>query len=335
MLLQWIVTRLSYKNSYTASQHAMARMRRSIVERMRRMPLGAIESAKSGEFINAFTTDPDKLDQSIAFFLPQIISMGTLTLLSAGLLFSYDWRLALPMYLMVPVCIAILTVAVRLRYHHAGSIRDAKATAATGLNEYLRGMRNLKSYNQTGSGFHTLTRAYEALCRETTKDEGLPGALTLLAGHMIHFGVPAIIFAGAMLLGAGRVDVTILLAFLILATRLYTPLVVAVSSVINLRASAVSAERINTLLATPTQSGEREAPQAGAIRLRNVSFGYDDDRRVISDVSFQADENKLCALVGPSGSGKTTLTRLIARVWDPTSGEILIGDTPIRTLDPR
>lgn len=334
MILQGVVSILSYHYTYYASQRAMGQMRLDIVEKMRALPLGFYDGKQSGELSNAFLTDPDGLDQAIAYFVPQIISMGALSILSFVMLMAIDWRLALPMYISMPLCLVLMAISMKLRHQNAERIRSAKAQATTLLNEYLLGMRNLKSYNQTGAGFGRLDVAYQNLAKENTKDEGLPGTFTLLSGHVLQIGIPLIIFTGTMLLTAGSVDLLYLLLFLILATRLYSPLSNVIMNIVHLRACRVAADRIDTLRQEPEQDGQSTQTPHGDIKFENIRFSYDGQKEIIHNVSFTASQNGLTALVGPSGSGKSTLLRLACRFWDVQGGAICIGSTPISTLAP-
>lgn len=334
MLLQAVVSILGYKYTYYASQRATAKMRIDITEKMRKLPLGFFSDTQSGELSNTFVTDPDSLDQAMAYYMPQIISMGALSIFSFGMLMVYDWRLAFPMYLALPLCLIVMQAAMRLKYRQAEKVRNAKSTASTYINEYLLGMRNLKSYNQCGAGFFRLDNAYKTLAEESTKEEGLPGALTLVASHGIHLGVPLIIFTATMLLMQGSIDILVMLGFLILATRLYSPLSTAITCIINLRACNTAADRINSLLAREEQGGNLNAAKVGDITFDHVSFSYGSEN-VLEDVSFTIPQAGLTALVGPSGSGKSTLLRLACRFWDVQEGEIRIGDTSISELEPQ
>lgn len=333
-LLQALVSTLSYRFSYYGSQKAMAQMRLDIAAKMKNLPLGFYSGKESGELSNTFLSDPDSLDQAMSFYIPQIISMGALSVLSFIMLVITDWRLALPMYIVLPLCLVVMQLATKIRLKHAQKVRNAKAKASTLLNEYLLGMRNLKSYNQTGSGFNRLDDAYKVLSTESTKEEGVPGALTLLAGHGLNLGIPLIIFTAVSLLVSGSVNILIVLMFLILATRLYSPLSTAIISIINLRACGVSAQRIQNMLAEPEQTGKQQDYLTGNIRFNKVCFSYGNDD-VIKNVSFEAPQNKLTALVGPSGSGKSTLLRLACRFWDVQGGEIEVGGTSISAVEPQ
>lgn len=333
VMLQMGASILAYRYSYYSSQKAMANVRLGMVDKVRRLPLGYYATHESGQLIEAFVIDPDEIEKAISFYLPQVISMSVMSLLSFGILVFYDWRLALPMYAMLPVCGLCMWLAMRLRATQAASVAAARSHATTVLNEYVLGMRNLKSYNQTGSGFSRLDEAYERLTREMTKDAGMPGALTLLASHVIHFGIPLIIFVGSMLLIAGTIDLFWLLAFLVLSTRLYTPLASSITCLIQARTSLVSSKRVHDVMNHPVQPGDQDLGDVGDICFDDVCFSYR-QAPVLDHVNAVVPQGMLTALVGPSGSGKSTILRLVARFWDVDSGDITIGDMPIGQIDP-
>jgi subfamily B ATP-binding cassette protein MsbA len=99
--------------------------------------------------------------------------------------------------------------------------------------------------------------------------------------------------------------------------------------------ASVGFERIREVL--ETESGVRDLPRArralpfkGKVEFDSVSFGYREDQLILKDVSFEIDPGQVAAFVGPTGVGKTTIISLIARFYDPLSGEVKIDGTNIR-----
>ena len=111
-----------------------------------------------------------------------------------------------------------------------------------------------------------------------------------------------------------------------------------VGFLVNLAATAASAAaRLFEIMDTPNEIAER--PNAveietvkGQVTFEDVSFGYDDDRPILSDITFEAEPNQTVALIGPTGSGKSTLTNLIPRFYDATSGTVKIDGHDVRNL---
>jgi ATP-binding cassette subfamily B protein len=84
-----------------------------------------------------------------------------------------------------------------------------------------------------------------------------------------------------------------------------------------------------------TEPGEELPTFAGAVRFEDVSFGYEPQRQILSDVSFTIEQGTTVAVVGGSGSGKSTLARLLLKLFEPTSGRITIGGTDVAAIDAR
>ena len=119
--------------------------------------------------------------------------------------------------------------------------------------------------------------------------------------------------------------------FLLAGSAIYAPLINALTFIALINYMKLGAERIDALCKTPVlPEGIIEDVVNSEIEFRHVSFSYNADIPVLRDVSLTIPEKELTAFVGPSGSGKTTLTRLIARFWDVSEGEILFGGRNIK-----
>ena len=93
--------------------------------------------------------------------------------------------------------------------------------------------------------------------------------------------------------------------------------------------------RIDSVLNSPSlsQSGKPRHPQGSAVELQNVTFSYDGKKNALENVSLRIGEGQTVAFVGPSGSGKSTLANLLARFFDPQSGNVLIGGVDVKDMD--
>jgi ATP-binding cassette subfamily B protein len=127
--------------------------------------------------------------------------------------------------------------------------------------------------------------------------------------------------------------------FLLVVSRLYDPLGVALQNLAAVNASKINIARMREIEEYPAQIGSRSfAPRGYDIEFRNVAFSYragaDDSEPVLRDVSFVARQGEVTALIGPSGGGKSTVSRLAARFWDADSGTVAVGGVPVNQIDP-
>ena len=199
-----------------------------------------------------------------------------------------------------------------------------KRSLKTYIQEYLEGMKIVKSCNLEGESFDKLNQALLRLKKISVKVELAVGVFMSSASMVLQAGIGLTVFVGCKLLIAESVDLLTLLMFFLMATRLYGPILAILGQLSTLLNLDVVTDRMRKLLRTPEMSGSENAPEDKSIVLRNVSFGYNKEK-VISNVSMEIKQGSVNALVGPSGSGKSTVTKLISRFWDVDEGEILYG----------
>jgi len=334
ILFQYAVEIVSYYFTYGRAYRDTANKRIAYIQKLRRQPLGFFSSRESGELISSFAGDFANVEYTLCYWLPYPIGVGLLLLISVVWISVYDWRMGLAMFAMLPVCALLMLLIARVKEKHSRRVMDAKTKAATQLNEYLHGMKELKAYRRTGSGFESLESAMRNLRDESLKDEAVAGSLSTLCASLVKFIVPVTAAVGLYLLMGGSLSVLDFAGFLILATKLTEPVLMVVTSISSLRGMAPSGERLDKVMTTADPSGKETIEKGTAYQFEHVSFRYGKGANVIQDVSFSTPPGSLTALVGPSGSGKSTLLRLMARFWDYQGGHIRMEGRDIKEIQP-
>ena len=331
-VLQYIVELISYYFTYGKAYRDTADKRIAYIQKLRRQPLGFFSSKESGELISSFSNDFANVEYTLCYWLPYPLGVGALLAISIVWICVYDWRMGLAMFGMLPVCALLMLLVAKVKEKHSGRVMEAKAHAATQINEYLRGMKDLKAYHRTGEGFDTLKKAMGNLRDESLKDEAVAGSLSNLCASLVRFIVPVTVAVGMYLLLGGSLGILDFAGFLVLATKLVEAELMLVASISALRGMAPSGRRLDAVMTTPEPTGEAEIGHGDAYMFENVSFRYGEGLDVIRDVSFETPAGSLTALVGPSGSGKSTLLRLMARFWDYQMGHIRMEKRDIREI---
>ena len=243
----------------------------------------------------------------------------------------------IPMLALPPVTL----IFGRIIHRRFERIQEQFSRLSTLAQENLAGMRIVKAYVQE----EDQTRRFAVLSDEyLRRNVGLAKVsglfhplLTLISGLAI---VLAFLIGGRMAMG-GEISIGDFVAFSLYLGALTWPMI-ALGWVINLfQRGAASMARINRVLNTGAEIAEPEGavvlPEVrGEIEFRNVSFRYPGtEREVLSGISFRAAAGSLVAVVGATGSGKSTLVHLLARLYDPTSGEVRIDGVPLSRLSLR
>ena len=161
------------------------------------------------------------------------------------------------------------------------------------------------------------------------------GILVNGSQSILKLGLASVIITGATLLVSNRIDLFTYLVFLVIGSRIYTPIQEVLNNLTALFYLDVRIDRMKEMEELPTQQGRTDfKPENYDISFDNVNFSYDGGRQVLKDVSFLAKQGEMTALVGSSGSGKSTAAKLSARFWDIQSGKITLGGTDISLIDP-
>jgi ATP-binding cassette subfamily B protein len=241
--------------------------------------------------------------------------------------------MAVAMFVSLPVAILILAVSSGLMRKFGSRHMRAKIDAANRLQEYLNGIRIIRAYNLRGARFERLEKSFRNLMKESIKLEVIFGPIVLSALSCIRAGLTIMIIVGVHLLLGGEINLIVFVMFLVIGTRVFDPLTIALVNYAEMYYSQQAGERIIKLKAEPEMTGESHPPDNCDITLDDVTFSYK-DKPVLNNISATMPKDTLTALVGPSGSGKSTILKLIARFYDPQSGKVIYGGSNISHLEP-
>ncbi|RAP31163.1 hypothetical protein C2W64_00335 [Brevibacillus laterosporus] len=333
LVLVFLCERMSYRSTYRSAYESSADGRTHLAEHMRKLPLGFLMRKDPGELGHMMMNDFIHLENAVTNILPQLVSGAIIPILAfLGLLFM-DWRMAVAMLAGFPVAVLLLWGVSGLERKLGKSHSKAKIVQANCLQEYLFGMKIIKAYNLRGENFKRLEQSFSHYMKESIKLEGVLGPFFLVAMAFMQTGVSLMTIVGVYLILGGEITIPLFAMFLLVGTRVFDPLSVAIMRLPAFKYDAMAGERIVSLLDEPVMRGEKEPPEHHDIRFDSVTFGYDKSI-VLDNVTVEMKEGTLTAIVGPSGSGKSTLLRLIARFYDPQHGKVLFGGSDEREMDP-
>lgn len=155
------------------------------------------------------------------------------------------------------------------------------------------------------------------------------------AQMILKLGIATTALAGGAMFVSGKITILTFFLFLMIASRLYDPMQIALQNFAAVIATGVQSERLDEILSSEIQTGSEALTNQGCdIVFDHVKFGYLEGKPVLEDVSFTAKQGQVTALIGPSGGGKTTVSRLAARFWDINKGKISVGGMDIGKTDP-
>jgi ATP-binding cassette, subfamily B, bacterial IrtB/YbtQ len=255
--------------------------------------------------------------------------------ISALSLFLYNAKLAFASLWVVPVSLAIVFFSKRIQLWSVGKQMAAKLACADSIQECLENTRDLKANNAEIVYLSGLDEKIRMVEKKSVRNEYLVGVFVVLIQMVLKAGVATTAFTGGILLVRGEITLPLFILFLIVVSRLYDPVS---NSLIHLSAmigAETNINRMRELDEQPVQTGTTDFhPENYNIVFDHVRFSYADGTVVLRDVSFTARQGEVMALMGPSGGKNSTVARLASRFWDAQKGHVLLGNTPVRAVEP-
>ena len=323
-----------------ASRRIEVDLRNDFVRHLLRLDAGFYGRTRTGDLMSLATNDTLAVRQAA----------GPGVMYSANTLMNFVLGTALMLWMSPPLTVvALLPMVVlpplviwfgRVIHHRFERIQAQFGTLSAMVQENLSGVRIVRAYGCEGGQadeFDALNREY---ARRNMRLAYVGGAFHPVLGLVMGGAMVAMLWYGGRLVMVGTITAGDFVAFSYLLVLLAWPMI-ALGWVVNLfQRGAASMGRLNRIFEIEPSVAAPENPRPApgkdaAIEFRRVSFRHPGrERPALQDVSFTAEPGATIAVVGPTGSGKSTLVSLLARLHDPTSGQVLLNGAPLSEYDP-
>lgn len=335
LFLIFIVTWFQYNATYLATYVESGVRRISLAEQLRKIPLSFFGKKDLADLTNAIMGDCATLEQAFSHYVPALAGSLISTTLIAVCLFTYDWRMALAAVWVLPIAFAITFFSARIQGYFNRKSVAANVALESGVQECIECLQDLKANNAEADYLSGLDKKIDYVEKRHIITE-LGTALFVVSSTLIlKFGIATVALVGSALLIQGEIEIPLFFMFLLVASRLYSPLEGALQNLAAVISTKTNIDRMNEILDQPIQTGSGRTTNKGYdIVFDHVGFAYNTGEAVLKDVSFTAKQGEVTALVGPSGGGKTTVSRLAARFWDVNKGKITVGGMDISKIEP-
>ncbi|MDO4363794.1 MAG: ABC transporter ATP-binding protein [Clostridia bacterium] len=323
--------------SHTSAFRVQANMRKQMMHKIVKLPLGEIEKFGSGKLRKTVNDCSAATETYLAHQLPDMVGSIITPIGLLIFLLAFDWRFGLisliPIVLSFVIMMAFMTgkTLQQKMTEYQNALDDMSNEAV----EYVRGIPVVKAFGQSVFSFRKFKKSidsYSEWAIDYTKNLRIPMAVfTTLVNGIFAF----IIFGGLIFIKGGVTNDLILnILFYVIITPILT---VTMTKVMfqseNKMIVEDSFKRIDSVMnIEPLTSNECQKPKDASVQLKNVSYSYDGEVKAIDNVSLDIKSGQTVAFVGPSGGGKTTLANLITRFFDADSGEVLVGGVNVKNI---
>jgi ATP-binding cassette subfamily B protein len=334
-LLMLLIANFQYNSAYSKIYEESARRRISLAETLRKLPLAFFGRKDIADLSSTIMEDATQIETLFSHAVPQIYGAVLNVMIIGAMLFFYNWKMSLAAFWVIPLAALVFYLSRKFQNSVHAKLYNMKRDISDNIQEELDSAHEIKSYNREGAFSDALNSKLDNYEKFLIKGELLIGAFLNLSYIFLNLGLPSVILFGAYLLSTGSINIFTYLVFLVVAARIYNPIMDALNHFAELIYLNVRIDRMKEMDGMPRQEGKTEFyPKNYDIEFKNVDFSYQDDVQTLKDVSFIARQGDVTALVGPSGGGKSTVAKLSARFWDIDQGVITLGGEDISLLDP-
>lgn len=354
----WVDNKLLVK----ISTETMKRMRDELFTHMQTLPIKVFDTTTHGELMSRYTNDIDMINEFLARCVPQMISSVLTILGVFAVMLALNWQLTLVMIVMLLLMGLVVKVVGGKSKNNFVAQQVAVGKLNGYIEEMVEGQKVVKAFNheaKTIEGFDAINDNWQHVSAKANAYANILGPIVNNLSHFFYAGI-AVIGAVIALQSDDKLKFVGIIAAFLLYIRKITMPIQQISQQINLLFMAVAGgERVFALLDTPsevddgyvmlvnadidgdgniTESETRTGRWAwkhphhdgtvtytelkGDVRFEDVTFGYDENKTVLYDVSLYAKPGQKIAFVGSTGAGKTTITNLINRFYDVPDGKI-------------
>ncbi len=312
-------------------------LRKKVYEHLHRLGFRFFAERRLGEITSRLTNDVGSIRTALTDSLPQLLTISFSLIGSVTLMVILNWRLSAVIFVTVPfVTIATRYFGQKIR-KLSRNIQDELADSTAVAEDALGAIRLVKAFVREDFEVHRYSNAIEALFRTARKKVVLTQLFWAGVGILFLSTLVIIFWYGGKEVLADRLTAGDLVAFIIYALNISRSISQTSRLYTAVNTAAGASERIFELLEeTPEILDQPDAKALtsinGSIEIENLTFAYEQERKILDSISINVEAGQTIALVGPSGAGKTTLLNLIPRFYDPQEGRILVDGVDIKSV---
>lgn len=316
-------------------ESAVQSLRNRLWQHLLILPVAYFDEHKSGESSSRLVNDTSVVKDLVTSQFPSFITGAIQLVGSMIILFLMDWKMAVLLFAVVPLIVLIMVPIGKMMSKIGRRLQKATADFNADATEKLAEVRLIKASNgekfERENGHHLINAIFKLGIKDAKIEAVLqPIMMTTMLGMFV-----GILGYGAIRVQQGTLTSGELVAFLLYLFNIISPVASFAMFFSQVQRAMGATQRLQEILATvpePNLADQTIDIAGKTLVAKNVNFSYQENKTILTDISFEAQPNTVVAFAGPSGGGKSTLFSLLERFYLPTSGSITIGDHNINDL---
>lgn len=319
-------------------QRLLFNLRNQMFHKLQELPVAFFNQNKAGDLISRINNDTDKLNQFFSSALMQFTNNAFLIVGSAIFLLSINIRLgSAALAPALGLLIVSQTLSAWIRRKNAASMQALGGMSGE-IQESLSNFKVVVAFNRRDYFRKKFAEANETNFTTSVSAGVANNVFTPIYGFCGNLAQLIVLSYGIYLISQGDFSVGLLISFLSYVTRFYDPLRQMAQIWGIFQAAMAGWDRISAIMVLESDMtvvhDDETRENAPLLSFEKVHFKYPDGKEVLHGIDLTLERGKTYALVGPTGGGKTTTASLMARLYDPTEGKVLLDGKDIRSYEP-
>ncbi len=332
-------------NIQAVGQRLTARIRRELFDHSISLSLRYHDKMPVGKLLTRLTNDVDALAEVFGSGAVGVIADFVSLIVISLTMLSIDRGLAI-LLLLTQIPVSYFIIWLQKRYRRANyQVREELSQLNSDFQENLQGLEVVQMFRREALNSKKFSKTGVAYKKAVNGTIFYDSSISAFIEWISLAAVSLVLAVGGYLVTSGNIGLGTLTTFILYSQRLFEPLRQLAERFTQIQGGLTAVERINELLDEEIQIKDSTSSKhfleneknvnkkfKGKIEFKNVNFFYNEGEHIIKNLSFTINPGEHVAFVGPTGSGKTTIIRLLCRLYEPQSGQILIDDIDIKDI---
>ncbi|MFA6327309.1 MAG: ABC transporter ATP-binding protein, partial [Bacilli bacterium] len=294
------------------AQKVTFKLRKSLSEKINRMPLKYFDKHNHGEVLSRITNDVDTLGQNLSQGLSDIVTSVTTIIGILIMMISINFSMTLATLLIIPISLVLISFTVKRTQKYFKTQQEYIGHINGYVEEIYSGHNIIKSFNNEEKAVEDFATLNDKLYKTAWKAQFFSGMMMPIITFVGNLGYVGVSILGGWLAIQGKIKVGDILAFIQYVRSFMQPISNTAQIASVFQYTIAAAERVFEFIneeEEPTNSNviDNLDDIKGAVEFKNINFGYDKNKIIINDFSIKIKPGQNVAIVGPTGAGKTTI----------------------------
>lgn len=312
-------------------------VRQGLFDKIQTLSFLELDKLKTSSLITRLTNDVTQIQQMTNMLLRMMVRAPSTAIGGLVMAIILSKELSKIFVVAIPIILIVVMIILKKSFPLFKKMQQKIDNINLVMRESILGIKIIKALVIEDKQKDRFNDANEELTMASIKSQSMNLLLLPISTFIMNLTVVSVLWFGGNMFVSGNIEIGKIMAFINYLLQIMASIMMVINCMIMFSRAQVSAARINEVLDTKTSIENKEnceEVKSFDIEFKNVFFKYNDHSdNVLEDISVKIKEGEKIGIIGSTGCGKTSFVNLIPRLYDATSGEILIGGVNVKNIN--